>query len=169
MSSPVNVLVIVAVVALVAVRQFTPQRIATGGRGLLVLPAVLVVLALREPGLVDPHDRSLSLLLLGAELVSGLLIGAGWAGTSRLWTAEDGSVWTRGTGATIAVWTGGVALRAGLTGIGALRGVHQGTGALLLALAASVLARRGMLGWRARAVHPSYGGGTAPAPWKDRV
>ncbi|MFD8968566.1 DUF1453 domain-containing protein [Streptomyces sp. NPDC059568] len=169
MSSPIDILVIVAAVALVAVRQFRPQRITTGGRGWLVLPVVLAVVALSQPGLIDAHDRSLSVLLLGAELVVGLVMGAGWAWTGRLWTAEDGSVWTKGTGATVAVWIGGIALRAGLMGIGALIGVHQGSGALLLALAASVLVRRGMLVWRARAVHPSYGDGTAAAPWKDRV
>ncbi|MYZ34068.1 MULTISPECIES: DUF1453 family protein [unclassified Streptomyces] len=169
MSSPIDILVIVAAVALVAVRQFRPQRITIGGRGWLVLPVVLAVVALSQPGLTDAHDRSLSVLLLGAELVVGLVMGAGWAWTGRLWTAEDGSVWTKGTGATIAVWIGGIALRAGLMGIGALIGVHQGSGAVLLALAASVLVRRGMLVWRARAVHPSYGDGTAAAPWKDRV
>ncbi|MFD7896258.1 DUF1453 domain-containing protein [Streptomyces sp. NPDC059743] len=169
MSSPIDILVIVAAVALVAVRQFRPQRITIGGRGWLVLPVVLAVVALSQPGLIDAHDRSLSVLLLGAELVVGLVMGAGWAWTGRLWTAEDGSVWTKGTGATVAVWIGGIALRAGLMGIGALIGVHQGSGALLLALAASVLVRRGMLVWRARAVHPSYGDGTAAAPWKDRV
>ncbi|MFE4176012.1 DUF1453 domain-containing protein [Streptomyces sp. NPDC056909] len=169
MSSFLTVLVIAAAVALVAVRQFKPQRIATGGRGQLVLPAVLAVVALSRPGLIDADDRSLSVLLLGAELVVGLVMGAGWAWTGRLWTAEDGSVWTRGTGATVAVWIGGIALRLGLMGIGALLGVHQGSGALLLALAASVLVRRGMLVWRARAVHPSYGDAIAAAPWKDRV
>ncbi|MGW2057384.1 hypothetical protein ACWCOZ_26315 [Streptomyces sp. NPDC001840] len=59
-------------------------------------------------------------------------------------------------------------------GIGALAGVHQGTGALLLALAASVLVRRGMLVMRARTARPPYGDGSAAAgaaaaPWKDRV
>ncbi|WP_066946825.1 DUF1453 domain-containing protein [Streptomyces lushanensis] len=169
MSSLVGIVVIVAAVALVAVRQFKPQRIVSGGRGWLVLPVVLTVVALSRPGLTDAHDHFLSVLLLGAELVVGVVVGAGWAWTGRLWTAEDGTVWTRGTGATVAVWTGGIALRAALMGIGALAGVHQGSGALLLALAVSVLVRRGMLVWRARAVLPSYGHATAAAPWKDRV
>ncbi|MDX3851967.1 CcdC protein domain-containing protein [Streptomyces sp. AK02-01A] len=168
MSSFIDVLLIAGVVALVVVRQFRPQRITVEGRGLLVVPAVLVFLALREPGLLDAHERTVSVLLLGAELAVGLLLGAGWARTSRIWTAEDGSVWARGTKATAAVWIGGLAARAALMGIGALAGVHQGTGALLLALAASVLVRGGMLGWRVRADRPSSAGDAALA-WKDRV
>lgn len=174
MSALVNVLVIIAAVALIAARQLRPQRITADGRRWLVLPVILVVLALREPGLLDQHHRSLSVLLLGAELLVGLVMGVGWARTSRLWTDQDGTLWSRGTKATIAVWIGGIALRAGLMGIGALAGVHQGTGALLLALAASVLVRRGMLVMRARTARPPYGDGSAAAgaaaaPWKDRV
>ncbi|MEU3187519.1 DUF1453 domain-containing protein [Streptomyces sp. NPDC006923] len=168
MSSFIDVLLTAGVVALVAVRQFRPQRITVEGRGRLVVPAVLVFLALRRPGLLDAHRPILSALLLGAELVVGLLLGAGWARTSRVWTAGDGSAWARGTRATAVVWIGGLAARAALMGLGAPAGVHQGTGVLLLALAASVLVRRGMLGWRVRADRPSPVGDAAPA-WKDRV
>ncbi|MEV6424350.1 DUF1453 domain-containing protein [Streptomyces sp. NPDC051662] len=169
MSSLLNVLVAVAVVALIAARQLKPQRVTADGHRWLVLPVILVVVALREPGLLDSRELSLSALLLGAELVVGLLMGAGWARTSRIWTERDGSVWSRGTKATAGVWVAGIALRLGLMGLGALIGVHQGSGALLLALAASVLVRRGMLVWWARAGRPSYGDGVAAAPWKDRV
>ncbi|MFD7287483.1 DUF1453 domain-containing protein [Streptomyces sp. NPDC059863] len=169
MSLLVNVLVVVAVVALIAARQLRPQRVTADGHRWLVLPVILVVIALREPGLLDPRELSLSALLLGAELIVGLLMGYGWARTSRIWTERDGSVWSKGTKATAGVWVAGIALRLGLMGVGALIGVHQGGGAVLLALAASVLVRRGLLVWWARAGRPSYGDDVAAAAWKDRV
>ncbi|MFC9429044.1 DUF1453 domain-containing protein [Streptomyces sp. NPDC056987] len=169
--SLVDALLIAAVVVLVVVRQFRAQRVAAGGGRPYVLPVVLVVLALRQPGLLGAHDRPLSLVLLGVELVVGVVMGAGWAWTSRLWTEPDGTVRSKGTWATLAVWAAGIAVRLGLMGAGALLGVHQGSGALMLALASSVLVRQATLTWRVRtaAGGAPYGGGVAPAPWKDRV
>ncbi|MFE3603476.1 DUF1453 domain-containing protein [Streptomyces sp. NPDC059096] len=195
MSSLINVVLIAAVVALVVVRQARPRRVATGGRGMFVAPAVLVLFSLRQPGLLDADDRALSLVLLAAELVVGVAMGVGWARTSRLWADENGTVWSKGTRATLVVWVAGIAVRLGLMGVGALLGVHQGSGALMLALASSVLVRGVLLARRApTAAVPggpgegpvsgqdaapegggsyggsaSYGGGGAPAPWKDRV
>ncbi|THA63534.1 DUF1453 family protein [Streptomyces sp. A0958] len=157
MSGLVNVLVIVAVIALVLVRQCSAQRIS-GDRRWWVLPAVLLVMALREPGLIDPDHRIASVAVLGAELAVGLITGAGWAWTSRVWRAEDGSLWSKGTKATVLVWTGGLALRAALYGIGAMLGVHQGSPALMTALAATLLVRGGLLAWRAGVIPASYGG-----------
>jgi hypothetical protein len=161
MSGLVDALVALAVVALIVVRQVRPQRL-TANRRLWALPLVLGYLAVRDggpAGLVDSGHRTASVLLLAGEIVIGLLMGAAWAWSSRIWTESDGSVWTRGTKATVGVWIGGIALRLGLAGAGALAGVHQGTGALLFALALSLLARSGLLLWRARTVAPA----TAPA------
>lgn len=157
MSGLVNVLVIVAVIALVVVRQCSAQRISDDRRW-WVLPAVLLVMAVREPGLIDPHHRMASVAVLGAELAVGLLTGAAWAWTSRVWRAEDGALWSRGTKATVLVWTGGLALRAALYGVAAVLGVHQGSPALMAALAATLLVRGGLLAWRAAAIPASYGG-----------
>ncbi|RDG40071.1 DUF1453 family protein [Streptomyces corynorhini] len=173
--SLVNLLVIVAVVALVVARQIKPQRIRTGGRKWLVAPVVLAAMALREPRLLDPHHTAVAALLIGVELAVGVLIGVGWARTSRVWTGQDGAVWSKGTRATAAVWGVGIAVRLGLMGVGVMLGVHQGSGALLLALAATLLVRGGLLARRAQALRPSggpapsYGDHVATAPWKDRV
>ncbi|WP_329062655.1 DUF1453 domain-containing protein [Streptomyces sp. NBC_01429] len=173
--SLVNLLAIVAVVALVVARQFKAQQIRTGGRKWLVVPVVLAVMALREPRLLDPDHATVAALLIGVELVVGVLMGVGWALTSRIRTGPDGTVWSKGTRATAAVWGVGIAARLGLMGLGVLLGVHQGTGALLLALAATLLVRGGLLAQRARALQPSngpaasYGDHMATAPWKDRV
>ncbi|MCM2411252.1 DUF1453 domain-containing protein [Streptomyces sp. RKAG290] len=172
MSGPVNVLVILGVIALVVVRQISASRIS-GDRRWWVLPGVLLVMSLREPGLVDHHHETLSVVVLGAELVVGLVTGAAWGWTARLWRAEDGSVWSKGTKATVYVWTGGLALRAALYGVAAALGVHQGSPALMMALAVTLLVRSGVLARRAAEIPPSYGGSadrtpSAPA-WKDRV
>lgn len=172
MSGLVNVLVIVAVVALVVVRQCSARRLS-GDRRWWVLPGVLFVMALREPGLVDQHHETLSVLVLGAELVVGLVMGAAWGWTARLWRTEDGSLWSKGTKATAYVWTGGLVLRLALYGAAAALGVHQGTPALMMALAATLLVRGGVLVRRAAGIPAPYGVTADRAPfrqaWKDRV
>ncbi|WP_327698124.1 DUF1453 domain-containing protein [Streptomyces sp. NBC_00459] len=152
MSGLVDALLIVAVVALVVVRQFRTRRTDTDRRW-WVLPVILAVVALREPGLVDSHHRTESITLLAAELLIGLATGAGWAWTTHVWAEADGVVWSRSTRASVAVWITGIGLRVGLFALGAALGVHQDTSALLLALAATLLLRSGILHWRTKSLH----------------
>jgi hypothetical protein len=173
MSGLVDVLAILAVVVVVVARQFRTRRIAADRRW-WVVPAVLFFLAVREPGLIDPGHRTASAVLLGAELLIALATGLGWAWTTRVW-AQDGAVWSRGSKAGVLVWVTGIALRAALIGLGAAFGLHQGTSALLLGLALTLLARSGILAWRAQGLHPVSGrsaayGEDVPQPaWKERV
>ncbi|MFF9580419.1 DUF1453 domain-containing protein [Streptomyces achromogenes] len=173
MSGLVNALALVAVVAVVIARQFRARAIATDRRWWL-LPVVLAVIALREPGTLDTHHRAESAALLTAELVIGVATGVGWGWTTRLWTAPDGTVWTKSTKASIAVWTVGIALRAGAFALGAALGVRQDSSALMLGLAGTLLVRGGILAWRAqsfgpaRRLAPAYGGDN-PTAWKERV
>lgn len=155
MSGVVDAVLVVAVVALVLVRQLRPQAV-TGNRKWWLLPAVLAFLAVRQPGLMDPHHETVSAALLAAELLVGVGMGAVWAFTTRVWRDESGTVWSKGTKATAAAWIGGIALRFGLAGVGALMGVHQGGGATMLALAATLLVRTGGVVWRARELQPAY-------------
>lgn len=170
----VNALVIVAVVALVVVRQFRTSRFDSGRRWWLV-PAILAFVALREPGIVDAHQHIASALLLGAELLIGLVTGVGWAWTTRIWVEADGTVWTKSTKAGVAVWIVGIVLRVALFVLGAMLGVHQDSSALLLALAGTLLVRSGIMVWRAQSLdRPSvpsaaYGDGMARPAWKERV
>ncbi|MGX1674391.1 DUF1453 domain-containing protein [Streptomyces sp. NPDC055400] len=174
MSGLTNVLVIVAVVVLVVVRQFKAQQITMDKRW-WVVPAVLVFMALREPGLLDSHHQALSASLMGLELLVGIALGTGWAWTTRIWTAQDGTVWSKSTKAGGAVWVVGIAVRAGLYAAGAALGIKQGSAALMLALAATLLVRSGVLIWRAQSLRPAPQGAGAyrdgvPVPsWKDRV
>ncbi|MEU5296340.1 DUF1453 domain-containing protein [Streptomyces umbrinus] len=174
MSGLVDVLAILAVVVLVIARQFRTRRIATD-RSWWVVPAVLVFLALREPGLLDPDHRTLSVLLLGTELLVGLATGIGWAWTTRIWRTPDGTVWSRSSKASGLVWTVGIALRAGLFGLGAALGLHQDSSALLLALAVTLLVRSGIMVRRAQTLPPAsgqsaaYGDGMPQPSRKERV
>ncbi|GAB1338270.1 DUF1453 family protein [Streptomyces sp. E-15] len=173
MSGLVDVLVIAAVAALVIARQFRARPIDTDRRWWL-LPVILAAVALREPGVLDPHHRAESAALLVVELFIALVTGAGWGWTTRVWTAADGVVWTATTKAGIGVWGVGIALRAGAFALGSVRGLHQDSSALMLGLAGTLLVRGAILTWRARSFGaasppaPTYGGGVRPA-WKERV
>ncbi|MFD9392550.1 DUF1453 domain-containing protein [Streptomyces sp. NPDC060000] len=174
MSGLVNALLIVAVAALVIVRQFRASRIDTDRRWWL-LPGILAVVALREPDLLDARHPTESVLVLGAELAVALAVGAAWAWTTRIWAEPDGAVWGKSTKASVAVWGTGIGLRAGLFGVGALLGVHQGSSALMLGLAATLLVRSGILIWRVQSLNQApvhvtaYGDHVPRSPWKERV
>ncbi len=147
LSGVTDVIVAVAVVALVLVRQVRPRQVAEGGRW-LIIPAVLVVLGLQHGGVLDPHDRTTSAALLAAGILIGAGTGVVWAFTARIWRDESGIAWTRGTKATMAAWVGGILLRIGLVELGSVMGVHEGQGAIMLTLAATLLVRKGVLVWR---------------------
>ncbi|MFI1004910.1 DUF1453 domain-containing protein [Streptomyces galbus] len=164
MSGLVDALVIVAVAALVIARQVRAARVDADRRWWL-LPGILVVVALRGPGLLDAHHRAASAALLAAELLVGLAIGAGWAWTTRLWAEPDGTVWSKSTRASAVVWFVGIALRVGLFALGTALGVHQGSSALMIALAATLLVRSGILVQRARWTQMSAG----PTAYGDEV
>ncbi|MFF9771136.1 DUF1453 domain-containing protein [Streptomyces sp. NPDC014636] len=173
MSGLVNALVIVAVVATVIARQFRAHPIDTDRRWWL-LPVVLAVVALREPGILDVHHRAESAVLLAVEILIGLATGVGWGWTTRIWTAPDGIVWTKSTKASVAVWVLGIALRGGVFALGSTLGLHQDSSALMLGLAGTLLVRGGILAWRAQPLGtvsspaPAYGDDKRSA-WKERV
>ncbi|MFJ4714168.1 DUF1453 domain-containing protein [Streptomyces sp. NPDC088785] len=148
MSGPTEVLVIITVVALVVVRQFRTERLATDRKWWL-LPAILGCVAITDDSLMDPRHTAMSAVLLAVELVVSLGIGIGWAFTTRIWADEHGDVWTRGTMATAGAWVGGIAARGAVIGIGLAMGVHLGSSSFMLGLALSLLARGGVLLWRA--------------------
>ncbi|MEU1179504.1 DUF1453 domain-containing protein [Streptomyces sp. NPDC005820] len=174
MSGLIDALVIVAVAALVIVRQFRASRVDADRRW-WILPMILAVVALREPHLLDAHHPIASALVLGAELLVGLATGAGWAWTTRIWVEADGAVWSRSTKASVGVWILGIGLRAGLFALGTLFGVHQDSSALMLALASTLLVRSGILIWRVQRLDrtpvesTAYGERTARTTWKERV
>ncbi|MFJ4415680.1 DUF1453 domain-containing protein [Streptomyces sp. NPDC088925] len=156
MSGALEILLVVAAVLLIAFRLFRAQRIDNGRRWWL-LPVVLAVVALREPGLLDDAHPSASVALLLLNVLAGLLTGAAWAWTSRVWREEDGSLWSAGSKAAGAVWCGGILVRLALYGVGSSLGTTRHTPVLLLGLAATFLARGLLLNRRAALLGPTYG------------
>ncbi|GAA2795100.1 DUF1453 family protein [Kitasatospora sp. CM 4170] len=156
MTALANVLVIIVVMVLVVQRQMRAQRLDSGRRTWL-LPVLLGALALRDPQLVDRAHPGTSVALLACSLLAVLAMGCVWGWTVRLWRGEDGAVWAKGTRATVAAWSGMIAIRLGLFGIGAALHVHQTGSALLLGLAVLLLVRSLVVNWRARTLEPSYG------------
>jgi hypothetical protein len=138
----------VAVVVLVLSRQLRPRRISEGRWW--ILPAVLTIVAVKQGGWTDPHHEAASAALLVVELAIGAGMGTAWAFTTRIWRDDQGIAWAKGTKATAAAWIGGIALRVGLSVLGTTMGVHEGSGPLMLALAATLLIRMGVLVWRVR-------------------
>jgi hypothetical protein len=158
-SSLVNVAIGIAVAVLVIARQFSTRKYAGPGadtRKMLVLPVVLVVLAVSEKGLVDQSHQAASVGLLIAGVLVEAALACAWGFTTRVWRDADGSVWGKGTPAAIGIWVVMVAARVGLYALGAAMGVHSGTGAVLISLAALLLVRNGVVMWRARALEPPY-------------
>ncbi|MFJ9952000.1 DUF1453 domain-containing protein [Kitasatospora sp. NPDC091207] len=149
MSTLVNVVAVIAVMALVVRRQMRARRLDTDRR-FWVLPLVLGALALRDPRLIDHEHTAQSAALLGCGLVAVLAMGSVWGWTVRLWRAGDGGLWAKGTRATVAAWAGMIVIRLGLYGVGAALHVHQAGSALLLGLAVLLLVRSLVVNWRAR-------------------
>ncbi|OON75134.1 CcdC protein domain-containing protein [Streptomyces tsukubensis] len=170
MSGPVEILAIGVAVVLVVARLVRPQ--AVGGGRWWLLPVVLAAVSLRQSGLVDGRHPAQSVTLLVLEAVVGVVIGLGWGWTSRLWTEPDGSVWAKGTKAAILIWVGGILVRGVLYGVGAALDLKQTSSAIMLSLAATLLARGGVLTYRAGLLSPAYGeraGVERERAWKDRV
>ncbi|MEW1752562.1 DUF1453 domain-containing protein [Streptomyces angustmyceticus] len=156
MSGLLNIVVITAAVAWVCIRQFTARRVTSEGKKTWLVPVVLMALAVRQPGLLDPGHHMASAVLLGVEILIGLACGVGWAWTTRIWTDADGAVWSKGGWAAAGVWLCGMALRLGLMGIAAAMGIHQGSAATMLSIGAMLLTRAGATAWRAQALQQTY-------------
>ncbi|WP_018535958.1 MULTISPECIES: hypothetical protein [unclassified Streptomyces] len=167
MSGPTEVLVIVAVVVLVLVRQFRTERLSMDRKWWL-LPLILGFVAVKDGSLADPQHMAESGVLLGIELLVSLGTGIGWAFTTRIWADEYGDVWTKGTVATAGAWAGGIAARAAVVGVGLAMGVHLGSSSLMLGIALSLLARSGVLMWRAGHEQAAYVGAVPQPAWEDR-
>ncbi|MFJ7912735.1 DUF1453 domain-containing protein [Kitasatospora sp. NPDC096204] len=153
MTTLTNLLVIAAVMVLVVRRQMRVQRLDSERR-FWILPLILGALALRDPQIIDHQHAVLSGGLLAAGLVAVLAMGSVWGWTVRLWRASDGSVMLKGTKATVAAWTGMLAIRLGLYGIGAALHVHQSGSSLMLGMAVLLLVRSLVVNWRVRALEP---------------
>jgi hypothetical protein len=156
-NSTANVALAVVVVIYIVARQFRPRKVNGDTRRMLVIPAVLAFLALREPNLLDHAHRTTSAALLVIGVVLEVGMGFAWGFTTRIWRDASGAVWAKGTMATGFAWIGMIIARGALYAVGSAMGVATGEGALLLSLAAVLLVRTAVVTWRARELTPSYG------------
>jgi hypothetical protein len=165
MPAVANVVLIIAVVGYVLFRQFQARRWNPNPRRLLVVPAVLAFMALRDPHLLDPHHQALAAVFLVGGVLVEIGLGAVWGFTTRIWADAEGAIWSKGTMASLFAWIGMMVVRIALYAAAAALGVAQGQAGLLLALAALLLVRGAVVTWRARefAPAPAYGtyGGSA--------
>ncbi|MCX4746470.1 DUF1453 family protein [Kitasatospora sp. NBC_01287] len=149
MTGIANILVILAVVVLVLGRQLRARKIDTERRFWL-LPLILCALGLSDKQLIDPAHKAEAIALLAGSLLVVLAMGSVWGWTVRVWRASDGSVWTKGTKATLAAWVGMVAIRIGIFALGSSLHVHQSSKALYLTFGVMLLVRGAVVNWRAR-------------------
>lgn len=143
-------LLISAVIVFVLARQFFPQRISADAKGWWVLPAVLVVVTVRKAGLIDQQHEVMAVLLLIGSVLVGILSGALWAWSMKVWSDESGAYWARAGAFTPLVIVAGVLARLVLHGGAAVLGVYQGAGSTMLGLAFCLLMRSGLVQLRAR-------------------
>lgn len=54
------------------------------------LPTVLVLVAVKDGAVTDPHHVTGSVVLLAVEVLVSVGIGIGWTFTTRVWTDERG-------------------------------------------------------------------------------
>ncbi|NEA20944.1 DUF1453 domain-containing protein [Actinomadura bangladeshensis] len=134
-----NVLLGLAVLALVLYRQLRTRSVDE--RRMYGLPLVLGVAAVAQGGLIDRGHPALGACLLAAEAVAAVGLGVLRAVTVRLWREDDGTLWWRGTGWTLAAWLASVAVRAGFAGAGFAAGIKPAAGGVLLFLAVTLLAQ----------------------------
>ncbi|MCC9309232.1 DUF1453 family protein [Kitasatospora sp. RB6PN24] len=146
-----NIIIVIAVMALIVSRQFRAQKL-DDGRRFWLLPLILGAVALSDHKLIDAAHRAGSVALLAGSVVVMLAMGSVWGWTVRLWRESDGSIWMKGTGATLAAWIGLIAVRLGIYALGSALHVHQAASGLLLTLGVLLLTRGGVLNWRARLV-----------------
>jgi Protein of unknown function (DUF1453) len=141
-------LVIAAVVILVLVRRFGARQVAE--TKLLILPLVVGFIGIRQGRLLDQHHLALSTGLFAVEVAVAVAMGLGLGLTMRMWRETDGSLWTKGTKTTVAVFVTSLVLRGGLAAAGLAMGVHTETGALLVSVAVWLLAQNAAISWRVR-------------------
>ncbi|GAA2126385.1 hypothetical protein [Actinomadura napierensis] len=148
MNTADNVLIALAVLALVLYRQLRSRPV--GERRLYTLPAVLAVIGVAQGGLLDQAHAGLSVALLAVEAVTAVAFGALRAVTVRLWRADDGELWRRGTAWTLAAWLVSILSRVGFLAAGHALGLKVGSSVFLVFLALTLIVQNLLVAWRGR-------------------
>jgi hypothetical protein len=145
----VDVVVAIALVAWIVVRQVQPRPVNV--RQLLILPAILIVIGASEVSKAAPSGHSLTstdVTWLAVDLAVAVISGLARAATIRLFE-QDGELWRQGTRVTVALWLASIAARVVI----ALLGSHHGAGkvlddGLLLSFGVSLIVQSAVILWR---------------------
>ncbi|QKG21187.1 DUF1453 domain-containing protein [Actinomadura verrucosospora] len=150
MNTADNVLIGLAVLALVVYRQLRARPV--GERGPYTVPAVLAVIGVAQGGLLDDAHPALSVALLAGEAAAAIAFGALRAATVRLWRENDGALWRRGTGWTLAAWLVSILSRVGFLAAGHALGLTVSPSLFLVFLALTLIVQNLLVARRGRRV-----------------
>jgi hypothetical protein len=135
-----NVVIGVAVLALLLFRQLQPRRVREDGAMRLTL-ILLVVGVIQAYPVVSSHPpTTIVVVLLLAGLVSGAVFGIARAYTTRLWIKTDaegegnGEVWRQGNWLTLVLWLVAVGLHFGIDYLSEQQGAPAGLGSSTIVL-----------------------------------
>lgn len=136
MSNPLEVVLIIALIAYVLIRRMAGQP--AQGKKLLILPAIIMVIGITSLS----HTWSpLAVAFLAATTAISFIIGI-LRGVSIKLFEKDGIVWMRYTGKTVALWVANIGIKvvAAIT-IAAIdpTAAHQESSGLLISLGMGVL------------------------------
>ncbi|EWM16816.1 DUF1453 family protein [Kutzneria sp. 744] len=133
MNVGVNVLVGLAVLALLLWRQLQPRRVREDGAMRLTVILLVVGVFQAYPVLSGHPPTTVVVLLLLAGLVSGAVFGTLRAYTTKLWI-QDNEVWRRGTWVTLVLWLVAVGLHFGIDYLSEQQGAPAGLGSSTIVL-----------------------------------
>jgi hypothetical protein len=146
-----NIVIGVAVVALVIVRQMSTRRVREDSslRLTLILGVIGIVLMVQAVKGHTLPSRAVVVVVVG--LVLAVVLGAARALTVRIWRDPSGTAWRRGTPWTAALWVVSLAAHVGLDPLAGDSSVAKSfvSASILLYLALTLGAQREVL--RARA------------------
>ena len=156
-----NLVIGVAVLALLIYRQLRARPVRGNQRLVLVLVVIGLIEAVQY--MQKLHSVSVAIVALAGSLVLAAVFGAARAATVRLWV-QDGQPWAQGNLLTAALWV--LALAAHL-GYDYLVGQHKdiggiGTATVLLYLAVSLGVQRLIVTLRAQRLDPVAAGRVGP-------
>jgi hypothetical protein len=158
-----DLLIGIAVLGLLVVRQLRSRPVQGNQRIMLILLVVGAFLAVQY--LQKTHAGSVAIVALGGSLVLAAVFGALRAATVRVWI-QDGQAWMKGNYVTAGLWV--LALAAHL-GYDYLIGKHKGLSGLgdatiLVYLAVSLAVQRVIVLVKARRLDPASVGGFGVGP-----
>lgn len=144
-SNPTTILLALGILALILYRQM--QAAPLNPKRLVAIPALLAFGAVQyAPALsgVDFASAAVAAFGVAVGLVFGVLRGL----SVRTWSAADGTAWTQGTWATLALWGALIAFRITMAGVDRLLGLgSQATIAEMVMTLFATFAAQNLVTW----------------------